>query len=134
MKFLKPFQTSVGAWLYFWFVMIRDGLFPVVCSFGEPSAFAQCFMYNPLKLSVGASEFIGCPFLYGVHRFRIYSQDKAFCRTFFLGHRIRISRLMVQRAGIQYRLGGFVGTQYDQEVAHHGGFLVVVQFHNLVFL
>lgn len=49
-----------------------------IFAFLQPPTLPQCLSDNPLKLPVGAAKLIGCPFLEGIHRCSIYTQDKAF--------------------------------------------------------
>ena len=44
----------------------------------------------------------------------------------------RIMLLMVECAGIHYRLGGVVAAEHHEQVAHHGCLLVVVKLHYLL--
>ena len=60
-------------------------------SFFQPAAFPQRFGNNPLKLPVGTTKLIGCPFLDSLHCIRIQSQDETFGCTLFLCHRINDS-------------------------------------------
>lgn len=52
----------------------------------QTACLSQCLGYYPLQLSVGRSEFIGCPLLYRAHRVGIYPENKAFSVCFFLCH------------------------------------------------
>lgn len=59
--------------------------------FFQPAALPQRFGNNPLKLPVGTTKLIGCPFLDSLHCIRIQSQDETFGCTLFLCHRINDS-------------------------------------------
>ena len=39
---------------------------------------------------------------------------------------------MVQRTSIDYGLGRIVTTEYDEQIADHGSFLVIVQLHDML--
>lgn len=46
--------------------------------FLHPPTLPQGLGDNPLKLPVGATEFVGCPFFNGIHCCGIHTEDEAF--------------------------------------------------------
>ena len=42
--------------------------------------------------------------------------------------------LLIQRAGIEHWLGRFVSAEDYEQVAYHGGFFRVIQFHDIPFV
>ena len=47
--------------------------------FGQTAGLAQRLGDDPLQLTVGGAELVGCPFLNGIHRVAIDTQDKTLC-------------------------------------------------------
>ena len=90
----------------------------------------QSIRNDPLELSVDATKFVGGPFFQGIHAVGVDAQDETF-GVFFFGHDNRF--LVVQSAGIYHRLRLFVGAKHHHQIAHHGGFLVVVERYDFFF-
>lgn len=67
-------------------VHLRPGTFSARGLLFQPATFLQSFSNDPLKLSVGTAELVGCPFFYRIHRVRIYPQYKVLYCRFFLCH------------------------------------------------
>ena len=78
---------------------------------------AQCLIDDPLQLSVGGAKLVGRPFLHGIHHLGIHAENEIFCHA---------EKLMVQRASVQHGLCILVGTEHHEQIAHHGGFLLLV--------
>lgn len=78
-------------------------------------------------MSVGAAEFIGRPFLDGVHQINIHAEHETFCLL-----RFPHALLIVQRTCIDNGLRGLFATEYNQQIADHGGAFVVVKVDDAI--
>ena len=47
--------------------------------FGQTAGLAQRLGNDPLQLTVGGTELVGCPFFNGIHRVAIDTQDETLC-------------------------------------------------------
>jgi hypothetical protein len=102
------------------------------CMPGQPACVGQCTAQQEPDLGVGAALFIVGPSGQGVVHGGIQPQQYAFA----LAHRVHLLclpsafpclRSLVERAGVDDRLGGLLAAQDHEQVGHHRGLPLLVQ-------
>ena len=99
---------------------------------GEAAGAAQGVVDEPLELAVDRAELVSGPFLQGFHRGGVYAKHETLGLGLFLRHGCWLMPLLIQRTGVEYRLGGLVGAEDHEQVADHGGLLGLVQFYDIL--
>ena len=97
----------------------------------EAAGAAQGVVDEPLELAVDRAELVGGPFLQGFHRGGVYAEHETFGLGLLFCHLVSIV-LLVERAGVEYGLGGLVGAENHEQIADHGGLLGLVQLYDIL--
>lgn len=97
----------------------------------DPAALAESFRNYPLQLAIDTPELISSPFFKGFPSLGIYSEDKRLNIRRRLWHNCSLL-LIIQRTGIDYRLGRLIGTKHNEQIADHRRFAFGIKGHHFV--